>query len=50
MTIYDKWAMQADLSELIGGENWASRQWTSRTLAFYNRGHFAEWLAGQGVA
>ncbi len=43
-----EWAMQADLSTLIGGQDWAERRWTSETLAFYNRREFAAWLAAAG--
>jgi hypothetical protein len=46
-----EWAMQADLTVLIGGGEWAARRWTSDTLAFYNRREFAAWLATrQGLA
>jgi hypothetical protein len=44
------WAMQADLTTLIGGQEWADRRWTSATLAFYNRRAFATWLANQVAA
>ena len=44
------WAKQADLSTLIGGQEWADRRWTSATLAFYNRRAFAAWLASQVAA
>ena len=39
------WAMQADLNTLVGGQEWANRQWSSDTLAYYNRQEFASWLA-----
>ena len=42
------WAMQADLTTLVGGQEWASRRWSSETLAFYNRAAFAAWVAGSG--
>ena len=42
--------MQADLSTLIGGEEWAARRWTSETLAFYNRVAYAAWLAARVAA
>ena len=41
----DAWAMQADLNTLVGGQEWANRQWSSDTLAYYNRREFASWLA-----
>ena len=45
MTKQHKWAMQADLTTLIGGQEWAARRWSSETLAFYNRAAFAAWAA-----
>jgi hypothetical protein len=48
--LQNTWAMQADLSTLIGGQEWADRRWTSATLAFYNRRAFATWLAKQVAA
>ena len=45
MTKQHKWAMQADLTTLIGGQEWAARRWSSETLAFYNR---AAYGAGAG--
>ena len=44
ITLAHEWAMQADLSTLVGGQEWLERRWTSGTLAFYNRRVFAEWL------
>jgi hypothetical protein len=44
-----EWAMQADLSTLIGGQEWNTRRWDTNTLYFYNRKAFAAWLAARTV-
>ena len=49
MDMKHKWAMQADLATLVGGNEWAARRWTSNTLAFYNRRAYAAWLAGRAA-
>lgn len=45
MTDTNCWAMQADLTALVGGQEWAARRWSSETLAFYNRGAYSAWCA-----
>jgi len=47
MSLKQQWAMQADLTALKGGQEWAARRWDSDTLAFYNRAAFAAWLSAR---
>jgi len=47
ISLKQQWAMQADLTALKGGQEWAARRWDSDTLAFYNRAAFAAWLAAR---